>query len=521
MADSNGDNGERQTAWYMVGRHGLKLLIVGLSAACGLVVEIVAGRMIAPYLGMSLYTWTAVIAVVLAGFSVGHLIGGHLAERPSTAAVRGVAWSLVLAGLSTAASLILIRVAAPAIIAMQWPAVPTVLSITLLLFFLPSLFVGIPSPVLTKLAVEEDTPARAGRSIGALYAVGAFGSIAGTLAAGFLFISYLGTTLTLLCVAAVYGALAAVLFFYRTPGRVKVGTKAALLTVLGVVIIGFWGQHVRAFVDPCLVGSSYYCIRVIDVSGHHDSPARAMVLDHLGHGVNLRDHPQRLVSPYVELHDILARIHSGRRSPFRVFFVGGGAYTLPRAWLSARPDSKLTVAEIDPAVTRTALDNLWLKRSDRLETIHRDARIVLQKTPQAHFDVVVGDAFHDIVIPQHLVTNEFFRLVASRLRADGIYLMNVVDHRRRPRLVLSIFRTMQSHFKQTEIWLSNETGARSTFVLAGVERPTPREQLRSQISPGVVFRRWHDNDVRRMTERLAPIVLTDDFAPVDRLIGVE
>ncbi|WP_323036780.1 fused MFS/spermidine synthase [Pararhodobacter sp.] len=37
-------------------------------AAASLVVEIVAGRLLAPYVGMSLYTWTSVIAVVLAGF---------------------------------------------------------------------------------------------------------------------------------------------------------------------------------------------------------------------------------------------------------------------------------------------------------------------------------------------------------------------------------------------------------------------------------------------------------------------
>ena len=78
----------------MRNHHALKLLVVGLSAACGLIVEIVAGRMIAPYLGMSLYTWTAIISVVLAGFSLGHWVGGLLAERPVQSALRGVAWSL-------------------------------------------------------------------------------------------------------------------------------------------------------------------------------------------------------------------------------------------------------------------------------------------------------------------------------------------------------------------------------------------------------------------------------------------
>ena len=53
-------------------------LALALISAAALVVEIVAARLLAPYLGMSLYTWTAIIAVVLAGLSVGHWLGGWL-----------------------------------------------------------------------------------------------------------------------------------------------------------------------------------------------------------------------------------------------------------------------------------------------------------------------------------------------------------------------------------------------------------------------------------------------------------
>jgi len=68
-------------------------LLIGLQAgisSSSLVVEIVAGRMIAPYVGMSLYTWTSIIAVVLAGFSVGHWWGGRIAGRETARA--GVVW---------------------------------------------------------------------------------------------------------------------------------------------------------------------------------------------------------------------------------------------------------------------------------------------------------------------------------------------------------------------------------------------------------------------------------------------
>ncbi len=505
----------------MARSYGLKLFIAGLSSACGLVVEIVAGRMIAPYLGMSLYTWTAIISVVLAGFSVGHWVGGLVSERPAKQALRLVAWSLLLAGASTALTLISIRVIGPSIIAQGWSAVPTVLSVALLLFFLPSFFVGIPSPVLTKLAVDQCQPGTAGRAIGAFFAVGAVGSIAGTLAAGFVFIAWLGITQTLLLVSVTYVVLGIALLMPHKVSEFRTLVVPLAVVIAGGGLIALTGNRVNAFNEPCKIGSSYYCIRVVDVSRQFGQSSRLMVLDHLGHGVNLKSEPQKIVSPYVELQDILARIHSGRSSPFRTFFIGGGAYTLPRAWAAARPDAEIVVAEIDPIVTTTAVNELWLSRTDRITTVVDDARNALRNAQRGRFDVIIGDAFHDIVVPPHLVTREFFELVASRLKGDGIYLMNVVDHRHRPRLALSIYRTMQQAFERVEMWVSNEPGARSTFVLAAVRAKTPYASIASRNTPGVQFLRLDTADTDKNADKLSAILLTDDHAPVNRLIGVQ
>ena len=54
---------------------------VFVSSALLLVLEIVAGRLIAPYVGVSLYTWTSIIGVILAGLSLGNWIGGVWADR--------------------------------------------------------------------------------------------------------------------------------------------------------------------------------------------------------------------------------------------------------------------------------------------------------------------------------------------------------------------------------------------------------------------------------------------------------
>ena len=55
--------------------------ILFFSSACVMVMELVAGRLIARHLGTSLYTWTSIIGVVLAGISIGNFAGGKLADR--------------------------------------------------------------------------------------------------------------------------------------------------------------------------------------------------------------------------------------------------------------------------------------------------------------------------------------------------------------------------------------------------------------------------------------------------------
>ena len=72
-------------------------LIVFIASFCMLVIELVAGRIMAPYVGVSLYTWTSIIGVVLAGISIGAYLGGQLADRFPRASTLG--WLLFLSGI--------------------------------------------------------------------------------------------------------------------------------------------------------------------------------------------------------------------------------------------------------------------------------------------------------------------------------------------------------------------------------------------------------------------------------------
>src|SRR5512137_2882988 len=72
----------------------LPMLIVFISNTCMMILELVAGRIIAPYVGVSLYTWTSVIGVVLAGMSLGNYLGGRMADRWASPRLLGILFLL-------------------------------------------------------------------------------------------------------------------------------------------------------------------------------------------------------------------------------------------------------------------------------------------------------------------------------------------------------------------------------------------------------------------------------------------
>jgi MFS family permease len=171
---------------------------VFFSSACIMILELVAGRLIARHLGASLYTWTSVIGVVLAGITVGNYLGGRIADRfPARRTLSALFGAASVACVATVALnnqvgdwLFLWR--------LSWPA--RVFLHVSFVFLLPSAVLGTISPVVAKMALDMGLPT--GRTVGDIYAWGAAGSIVGTFFAGFYLIAAMGTTAIIWTVAA-------------------------------------------------------------------------------------------------------------------------------------------------------------------------------------------------------------------------------------------------------------------------------------------------------------------------------
>ncbi|MCA2010885.1 fused MFS/spermidine synthase [Cereibacter sphaeroides] len=489
-------------------------LLVAVQAsvsAASLVVEIVAGRMLAPYLGMSLYTWTSIIAVVLAGFSAGHWVGGRIAEWPPAQALRANGWAILAAALSTAGAVFILRATAgPVITAMPGP-VASIVTLSMLVFFLPSFFAGIPAPILSMVAVSTH-PGQGGRALGAMFAAGAWGAILGTLAAGFVFISWLGSVGTLVVVTGVYVVLGLLSLYWGRAHRV--GMVVGL--ILPLALAG--GALTRP--DPCTRESDYFCIRVIDQPGA-EGLTRLMVLDHLVHGVASEREPRAMLTGHGMMLDALPRLRMEGRSEWSAYLIGGGTYSVPRAWRDRGEPVAVTVAEIDPEVTRAAQDFFWYdpgtgEGADRI--VASDARRLLAQEDR-RYDVIIGDAFGDIAVPQHLITREFFQLAQARLNPGGVYVMNVIDHMDRLEVLSAMVRTAREVWPSVEVWTDprhDQAENRRVFVLVAGQEPSPRTQVQEPWGHAI---RIAASSIDEILSQRPVLVFTDDFAPIDRLLG--
>lgn len=162
-------------------------LIAGWSGYFVMGIELLGGRLLAPYFGSSIYVWGAIITVFMLALSLGYLAGG----RASLAApsLRRLALILLAAALAALPVLLWGDALLNAIsAALPDPRFGSLLAAALL-FFLPTFISGMISPYAVRLLVADRLSA--GHHAGKLYFVSTFGSAAGTILTSFYLVLYL------------------------------------------------------------------------------------------------------------------------------------------------------------------------------------------------------------------------------------------------------------------------------------------------------------------------------------------
>lgn len=466
-----------------------QLLVFATSAAV-LVLEILAGRLMAPYVGVSLETFTGIIGTILAGIALGSAIGGRLADQHDPRTLIGP--SLVIGGLLSWASLPIVGVVGPGL----GSSPIAIVMLAFLSFFAPAAVLSAVSPMVAKIQVDDLHST--GTVVGGLSAAGTTGALFGSFITGFVLVSAAPTRPIILAVGAALVVAGVWL-------SIAAGRSAAPNAGMSLLSVGLFAIAVLA-PNPCEFESAYFCGRV--VVDEENPSLRFLVLDTLRHGAVDLDDPSHLEFRYTRL--IGNAIDAQPEGPLDVLHLGGGGFSIPQYLEATRPGSSSVVLEIDEVLLDVARDELGLVTSDRLQVRIGDARLAMDDLADDSFDVIVGDAFGGLSVPWHLTTTEFVAELDRVLRDDGVYVMNAIDGGDN-RFVAAMLATLAEHFDHLELVIPADGSEQSrpvNQILVASDVPIPDMAIADD--DGVLA-----GDLTELIDGVRP--LTDDFAPVEQL----
>ena len=487
--------------------------VVAISGFASLGLEILWFRLMLQFVVATTEAFTAMLATVLFGIA----LGGFLAARILRTGARATLWLAVVqaaTGLATVGSMSLLLWT----MAAGWKT--TGLWTAVLIAILPAaIAMGVGFPLALGLATGQSAGghdrAEIGRRVGVMYALNVAGAIAGSLAAGFLLLPWLGAQKALIAVAALYVG-SGLMVAAR-------GGRPALLAV-GLIVIAFV-PVARGMADPFTVaidrryGNTQQEIwrdegAQTAVSVRASRFQRVLYLDGL-HQAN--DQP-----PMVELHRAIGHLPMVLHgSPRDVLVVGMGGGATPGA-VSQYPGAEVLVVELSESVRRAApffahVNYDLLERPNVTIRID-DGRNFLSLTDR-RFDVITAD----IIQPGHagaghVYSREYFELVRRALKDDGLVLQ-WIGHRPSIEYGL-IMRTFLAVFPDATLWYDGNfmIGSRTPLTIA----PDRFERLRSTaetrtaldavgLTSFAVLRSWYTAGTAEMQALIGPgAVLTDD-----------
>jgi len=501
---------------------------VFFSSACLMILELAAGRVSSLNLGSSLYTWTGVIGVVLAGMTAGNYAGGRIADRFAGKKVISILFAI--ASISCVGTIILTNCIEGwnFLLRLSWP-VYIVTCITIL-FFLPSVVLGAIYPAAAKAALAHHTSA--GRTMGAIYAYGAFGSIAGTFLAGFWLISVIGTMGVIWATSA---ALAAAGLIYN-PRQRLLQIWAGVFTLL--IFMGTaqarWAERAGAGLalrrepNPNAIyeDDTQYChILISQVSKNPDK--REFNQDKLKHSEVIMDDITNLQYEYERVYAAVTAQTRGDKSNISVLAIGGGGFVFPRYLKYKRPGSRIDVAEIDPGVVKAAMAAFGLSKSHGINIYTMDGRnfvdgLIAKKRSGEDvpgYDFIYEDAFDNFSVPYQLVTREFNEKIAEILKEDGFYMLNLIDIYDSGLVLGSVLNTLQQTFRNVYVVSPIfEYYNRDTFVLIASKQTLDTERMLGELGKYYSGARClSTEELERIKIKSGGIILTDDYAPMDNL----
>ena len=374
-----------------------------LSGATSLVLELVGARLVSPFYGSSIYTWSALITTTLIALAAGYAWGGRLADRDPHLTL--FARLLLAAGLTAAVIPVLreqvLRASAPLGVKLgAMTAAALLVGPTLALL-------GTLGPIATR--VTATGAFDAGRRSGDAWALSTAGSVAGAALTGFVLIPHWPCSKILFAAAALLIALGA-WGTWQSAKRLPLAELSACAACLALAVRAQDAPHGAVLKRT---ESLYGRIEVLEAG-----PKRYLLVN--GTAQSAMDSASGLSdSEYDRAAEWALALRPGARN---VLALGLGAGLLPTAL--ERAGLTVDAVEIDPEIVRTARDFFGYAPKGRV--LIDDGRSALESDAGRRWDLMILDAFGSESPPSHLFTENAFTRMRESLAPGGVLTVNLV-----------------------------------------------------------------------------------------------
>ncbi len=390
--------------------------------------ELTAVRVLAPHFGDSAYVWTNVIGVILFALALGAYSGGRLAGRDD--ASRWPTRLLAASGLCLAAAPLLAGPVGAFLLPPSLPldaAMPAIVRgsfvASALLFVPPMLLLGAVAPLLVALLARASVPV--GRAAGTVSAAGTLGSLLGTFAATHGLVPHLGSRGSL-WVSALALVVAGLIVARR--GRAQSLVACALVGASwfahsGVVRVAPPGQELLAERE-----SHYQFLQVLRQPAG-DGPARTRLVINEGldsfHSLAV-DGSSFTGGAYYDWHAVVPWLAGEGRRPdgLRVLSIGDAAGSLRKVYAAAHPGCVFDGVDLDPATMELG-ERFFAGPKAAGASFALDGRLFVAQARDRWHAIHVDAYAHQVYVPAHLASREFFLAARERLLDDGVLACNV------------------------------------------------------------------------------------------------
>ena len=476
-------------------------LTVFLASGAVLMLEILAVRLLAPYVGLTLETTTSIIGAVLAGIALGAWVGGSVADR--TDPQRLTVGLFLVGGLLALLTVPIVRWLGPGA---RGHGNLAALGVTLASLVPSAAVLSAVSPTVARIQLRD--LGSSGATVGHLSAYATAGALVGTFGTGFVLVPLIPVSTAVLAIGIALALYGLVLGGYLR-------ALAPPVAVAAVVMLVATGALAVTRDSPCDADTTYHCAKI--VSGPNSAGERLLDLDGtLNSVVDLED-KANIELPYTQWIARAIDDYANGPGPLDVVFVGGGGFTLPQWLIKTRPGSRATVLEVDGKLVDLDRERLGLKTSANLKAVVGDARSSMRDVPARSASIVVGDAFSGFTVPWQLLTREWIDEVKRTLRPGGVYAINLIDFEPMDMAKAEI-ATLRKQFRDVQLVASTDAGgsvAGGNLVVLASDVPRTWNGYDPDQIGAAVFD-------RAATAQFAAggKLLRDDYAPVDQLLTI-